>query len=226
MTGRGEDHGGLSRWMCVLIGLLWLAALCAPARALEPEILRSSLQRNPEGLMLSVRLGPVITPSVEAALLKGVPMYFSWQADVYRDRWYWTDKRVSSAVRTLRVAYQPLSRRWRLSWSYGGQIDPEGTGPLYALHQNLDNLADVMAVASRVSNWEIAEASHLESDAHHRVEWRFQLDLSLLPRPFQLGMVNQPDWDIDVRGEMDVPEQVHADPMPEPSHAAPGEPPR
>ena len=42
-------------------------------------------------------------------LLRGVPLYFVWQADVYRKRWYWTDKRVASAVRTLRLAYQPLA---------------------------------------------------------------------------------------------------------------------
>ena len=47
-----------------------------------------------QGLRLSVRLDLQATPSVEQALIKGVPMYFVWRADVIRDRWYWTDKRI------------------------------------------------------------------------------------------------------------------------------------
>jgi hypothetical protein len=53
----------------------------------------------------------------------------------------------------------------------------------------------------------VAETAHLSSN-DMRVQWRFDLDLSLLPRPFQLGMANEPDWSISVRQSMDVPQGI------------------
>jgi hypothetical protein len=202
------------RWVRALVWVLALACLAGPVMAREPEIQFVSLQRNAEALTLSVRLGSVATAAVEDALLKGVPMYFVWQADVYRDRWYWTDKRVSSMVRTFRLAYQPLTRRWRLSQAHDGVTGSGAAALQYALHQNFESLDEVLAVVGRVSGWAIADAARLDDGAQHRVEWRFSLDLSLLPRPFQIGMANQSDWNIEVDGRLNVPHQAKVDPPP------------
>ncbi|MDP2418719.1 MAG: DUF4390 domain-containing protein, partial [Hydrogenophaga sp.] len=120
------------RALWVALGLAWL--MLTPALAYEPEILQMGVQRTPEAVYLSARLKLVPAAAVEDALLKGVPLYFAWQADVYRQRWYWSNKRVATAVRTLRIAYQPLTRRWRVSLSTdtGGAT---GAGLQYALHQ-------------------------------------------------------------------------------------------
>jgi hypothetical protein len=155
--------------------------------------------------------------AVEDALLKGVPLYFVWQADVYRHRWYWTDKRVATAMRTLRLVYQPLTRRWRLSLSTDTG-SPSGAGLQYALHQNFDSLADALAGVGRVARWKLADAARLKADEKHRVEWRFRLDLSLLPRPFQIGMANQPEWDVDVQKVLRVPDQTEPEPHQDAAH--------
>lgn len=196
-----------SGWHRLAVALL-LAALCIwPARAYEPETQQLALQRSAEALYLSARLKLVPGAGVEDALLKGVPLYFVWSADVYRQRWYWADKRVASTVRTLRLAYQPLTRRWRLSLSNeaGGST---GAGLQYALHQNFDTLAGALASVGRVARWRIADAARLEEDERHRVEWAFRLDLTLLPRPFQIGMVNQPEWLMQTSRVMRVPDQA------------------
>ena len=191
-----------------LCAALLLASLAVwPARAYEPDTLQMGLQRTTEALYLSVRLNLALGVGVEDALLKGVPLYFVWQADVYRQRWYWSDKRVGRGIRTLRLAYQPLTRRWRLSLSndVGGST---GAGLQYALHQNFDTLAEALAGVGRVSRWKIADASRLHEDEKYRVEWDFRLDLSLLPRPFQIGMANQPEWNMEVRKTLRVSEQL------------------
>ena len=215
------------RCVRALVWLFALACLAVPAMAREPEIQFVSLQRNTDALTLTVRLGSVATSAVEDALFKGVPMYFVWQADVYRDRWYWTDKRVSSVVRTFRLAYQPLTRRWRLSQAHDGVTGAGAAALQYALHQNFESLDEVLAVVGRVSNWAIADAARLDNDAEHRVEWRFSLDLSLLPRPFQIGMATQSDWNIEVDGRLDVPASAPLEPPPEIAvEVKPGEPAR
>ena len=208
-----------------------MVGLCGVAwtQAGTPEVVENTLQRNADTFNLSARLNLVAPPAVQDALLRGVPMYFVWRAEVYRDRWYWADKRVSTAVRTLRLAYQPLTRRWRLSVSNDAGASQGAGGLRYALHQSFNHLDDVMAVIGRASSWPIADATRLDSDVGYRVEWRFRLERSLLPRPFQIGMVNDPDWSIEVERELDAPASIESDavpvapvppsPLPEPTDA-------
>ena len=190
-------------WACLLVLSLWAPAQAQPVPVLQEELLRTS-----EAVYLTARLNLVPGALVEDALLKGVPLYFAWRADVIRPRWYWTNKRVASASRTLRLAYQPLTRRWRVSLSNETGAASGGAGLQYALHQNYDSLADALAGVARVSRWKIADAARLPVDERHRVEFSFRLDLSLLPRPFQIGLGNQPGWTIEVLDRIDVPNRI------------------
>lgn len=191
-------HQRAMAWVWAVLGCLLAVAVWAR----EPEVLQQEVHRGADGAQLSVRLAFEPSAAVEDALLKGVPVYFVWQADVVRERWYWTDKRISAATRTLRLVYQPLTRRWRVS------VSPNGVGGLgqpFALHQSFDSLGEALSSINRVAGWHIAEPGRLEEGVRYAVQWRFQLDLSLLPRPFQIGMANQPGWDIEVQRSLDVP---------------------
>ena len=193
----------LSGWLRAgLLALLF--GLGQVGYAGEPDVVSSGVQRSAQGLRLSVRLGLQATPAVEQALLKGVPMYFVWRAELFRDRWYWSDKRENTVSRTLRLAYQPLTRRWRLSVASDSESGSGAPALSYALHQTFDSLNEALAVVGRVSSWRVADAHHL-SDSDLRVQWEFELALALLPRPFQIGMANDPDWDIGVRQRINVP---------------------
>lgn len=199
---------------------LWLAA--TPAAAREPQVEQIALQRTADGLYLSARLELAPSPAVEDALLRGVPLYFVWQAELVRDRWYWSDKRVASAQRTLRLVYQPLTRRWRVSVSNHPEAGRGGAGLQYALHQNFDDLSNALAGVSRVLRWRIAEAADLAAGGDQRVELAFRLDLSLLPRPFQIGMANQPEWLVDFRRRIEVPGAIEPEASPAAAPEAPG----
>jgi len=185
---------------------LWCwCCLALPVAAQAPQAQQMSLQRGADGVYLSVRL--TLTPSdvVEDALSRGVPLYFVWQADVMRSRWYWSDKRVAGATRVLRLAFQPLTRRWRMSVSNEAAANPSASGLQYALHQSFDSLDDALSAVGRVVRWKIADPNQLDPGAEHRVEASFQLDLSLLPRPFQFGMANQSDWSVEWRQRLPLP---------------------
>ncbi|MGC4395147.1 DUF4390 domain-containing protein [Hydrogenophaga sp. T2] len=170
-----------------------------------PEVRQLSLQRTPEALYLNARLG--ITPhgAVQDALLKGVPLYFVWEATVLRERWYWTDRRVAAQRRVLRLAYQPLTRLWRVSLSTDNGGGTGGAGLQYALHQNHDTLEEALAAIGRASRWRLADAGQLEPGAEHRVQFDFRLDLTLLPRPFQIGLGSQAEWSMQFSQELQVP---------------------
>ena len=163
-----------------------------------PEASYFQVERSDDELQLSTQLQFELPPVVEDALTKGIPLSFVMVADVLRERWYWYDKRLATAQRHFRLAYQPLSRRWRLNVSTGGNA----VG--LTLSQSYDTLGQAFAAIKRVSKWKIADVAELDGAPRCRVEYRFKLDLSQLPRPFQLGAVGPTEWDITVTAQTQV----------------------
>jgi len=157
------------------------------------EITQYQLERLDDEIVVSAQVAFELPTAVEDALLKGIPLFFVMEADVLRERWYWYDKKISSVERHLRLAYQPLTRRWRLNVTSGAGRE---VGLGLALNQNFDNLAQVLSAIKRVSRWKIADVSDLDTSQKYKVDFRFRLDLNQLPRPFQIGALGQSDWDI------------------------------
>ncbi|WP_229676324.1 DUF4390 domain-containing protein [Polaromonas eurypsychrophila] len=168
---------------------------CAGPVTLAAEVVQLKMERSDESVYLSAAVRFDLPTVVEDALLKGIPLFFVAEADIYRDRWYWTDKRITTATRTMRLAFQPLTRRWRLN-ILPGAISV--TGLRASLSQNYDSLSEAMTAIQRISRWRIADAAEIEAASRHNVEFRFRLDLSQLPRPFQIGVAGQRDWAIAV----------------------------
>lgn len=177
-------------WACALV----LSALTAHAQS-SVEITQLRLERSEDEVQLSAQLHFELPAVVEDALLKGIPMVFLMGADTVRERWYWYDKKVSVSERYMRLAYQPLTRRWRLNVSSGpGAAVAVGL----ALNQSYESLAQALAAIKRVTKWKIADVSDFDAGVKYRTEFRFRLDLTQLPRPFQIGALGQTEWDIAV----------------------------
>ena len=166
----------------------------SPSAAAATEITQLRVERAEDGVYLSAVVRFDVPAVVEDALLKGIPVFFVIEADIYRNRWYWTDPRVASAARTLRLAYQPLTGRWRLNIVPG--LITSSSGLRATLNQNYETMADALTALRRLARWKIAEASEVEPDAAYTLALNFRLDLSQLPRPFQIGVAGQRDWTI------------------------------
>lgn len=178
----------------VCLSVFWTAG---SGIALAAEITQLRVERAEDGLYLSAIANFELAPVVEDALMKGIPLFFVIEADIYRDRWYWTDPRVSSVARTIRLAYQPLTRRWRVNIASG--LISSSAGLRATLNQNYETLAEAVSAIQRVARWRIAENSEVLVDPSYRLEFNFRLDLSQLPRPFQIGMAGQSEWNISAQ---------------------------
>lgn len=189
--------GGIRRLLlglCLCISPFWAQGQgAAPAT----EITQLRVERADDGIHLSALVRFELAPVVQDALLKGIPMFFVVEADIYRERWYWTDPRVASAARTLRLAYQPLTRRWRVNIASG--LITSSAGLRAALNQNYDTLDEALSTIQRVARWKIADSADLDPGAVHLLDFTFRLDLSQLPRPFQIGMAGQREWSISAQ---------------------------
>ena len=164
----------------------WVVAMLLqafPARADPVNLPVFALTRSDEGLMLDFSAKFELSRVVEDALQKGVPLVFVAEASVRQDRWYWSDKRINTVVRAWRLAYQPLTGKYRVT--FGG------------LTQNHDTLADALGALSSSVHWKLAEPAQLEGDGIY-VEFSYTLDTSQLPRPMQIGIGGQADWSLRV----------------------------
>ena len=184
-----------ARWL--LAGCLCALLAWGHGAASATEITQLRVERAEDGIYLSASFRFELPPVIEDALLKGIPMFFVIEADIYRDRWYWTDPHVASAARTVRLGYQPLTRRWRINIASG--LITSSAGLRAALNQNYDTLPEALSAIQRVAHWKIAETSDVDADAVHKLDFSFRLDLSQLPRPFQIGVAGQRDWNVSAQ---------------------------
>ena len=176
---------------------LCLALAPAPALAVNTEITQLRVERGEEGIFLSALVRFELPAVVEDALTKGVALFFVVETDIYRDRWYWTDQPVASAARTLRLAYQPLTRKWRVNIVSG--LITSSSGLRATLNQNYETLAEALSAIQRVARWNVADTSDFNADAEYKIALSFKLDLSQLPRPFQIGVAGQSEWTVSAQ---------------------------
>ncbi|MES2889178.1 MAG: DUF4390 domain-containing protein [Pseudomonadota bacterium] len=138
------------------------------------------VQRTDEGVHLDFATTFELSPSVEAALQKGVALNFVVEVQVFRERWYWRNARVARAQKMWRLSYQPLTRQYRVG--FGG------------LNQAFDQLPEALAALQRSAHWKVADAAEVATPGQYYLEFTYQLDTTLLPRPMQIGIGGQTDW--------------------------------
>ena len=181
----------LVRLLCV--GLLSVSGAWAQNASIELTELK--VLRDNGSLVLNAQLSLELGPVLEDALAKGLALHFVAEAEILRDRWYWTDAQVSYAHRYYRLAFQPLTRRWRLNVS----SEPiAGTGLAGSISQHFETLGEALSVIRRQSAWKLVDLQSLSPDARQRVRYNFKLDVSQLPRPFQIAAGGQSDWNLQV----------------------------
>jgi len=173
------------------------AGVIKVANAATAQLTQLRTERAEDGLYLNAAVAFELPHVVEDALLKGIPLFFVIEVDIYRDRWYWTDQRVASAARTIRLAYQPLTRRWRVNIG-SGLIGGGSSGLRATFNQNYDTLPEAMSAVQRVARWKVADMADIRAGQEHKLVFSFKLDLSQLPRPFQIGVSGQRDWSIAI----------------------------
>ena len=168
----------------LLAALLLALALAwsAPARAENIEINHIALEGNDEGYALDADFHIELNPRLEDAIDKGVALYFVVEFELTRKRWYWFDEHPVSRQLMLRLYYHALTRQYRIS-----------SGPLY---QSFSNLQDALRVLSRVRSWQVLERTELEAGTDYQAALRMRLDLTQLPKPFQVNALTNRDWNL------------------------------
>jgi hypothetical protein len=160
------------------LALPFLAAL--PAQAEGIDVRHAALVAGEEGYFLEADFEIALNPTLEDALNKGVPLYFLLEFEVIRPRWYWLNEKVLSTQQQYRLSYNALTRQYRL-----------GVGSLF---QNFGALAEALDFLSRVRRRQVLETGILGKGNAYTAGVRMRLDVSQLPKPFQLNAFASRDW--------------------------------
>lgn len=180
---------------CWVLGAWLLVASSAWAQNSVAELTELRAERREAALYLTAQLKLELAAAVEDALMKGFAVHFVAEAEVMRDRWYWYDRKIGTATRYYRLAFQPLTRRWRLNVSH----EPiSGAGLAGSISQNFETLPEALNVIRRQSGWKVADMADLDLEARQYIAYRFRLDTSQLPRPFQIAAGSQAEWTLVV----------------------------
>lgn len=160
------------------------ALLHAPAlRADGVDILEARLEQTEDGLVLQAEFAFDFNSRLEQVVANGVPLYFVTEFVLTRPRWYWFDEKTVAKRRQTRLSYHALSRHYRLS---GG-----------LLQQNFATLGEALAVLRRLRNWQVLERGSPLADTEYQAEVRMRLDLTLLPKPFQVNALTNREWHLE-----------------------------
>jgi len=162
--------------------MIALALLSPKARADIVPVKSAELRIDEGELFLSAEFDLALTPTLEEALQKGIPLHFVVEFDLTRARWYWLDERVAEWSVTYRVSYSPLTRQYRVA-----------SGPL---GQTFESLDDVERFISRVSSRPVARADMLTKGARYEAALRIRLDVTQLPKPFQVNALALREWQL------------------------------
>lgn len=197
--------------MLALALLLWLPP-AAHAQVIEATEARIEYQDG--GFDLAASFEFDLPPAPEEALHKGISLYFVVDFELTRPRWYWFDDKPVNTSRSVRLSYQPLTRQYRVS-----------TG---GLQLPFSRLKSALQFIQRVRGWRVFERNAVKAGESYHAQVRMRLDLSQLPKPFQINAVNTRDWNLASdwrRFIYTVPTDLNAVPTPVPVPAIPAPPP-
>lgn len=172
--------------------LPWLAALMLLLAPLTGEaderigVMAAALEQPADGangaIVLNATFEFELPQALEEAVQKGIALYFNIEFELFRKRWYWFDRMVASQTLVYRLSYSPLTRQYRLA--RGG------------LSQPFDSLDEALALVKSVRNWKVMERAQLSPRDEYEAQVRMRLDVSQLPKPFQVNAITSREWSL------------------------------
>jgi hypothetical protein len=163
--------------------LLWCSATAAATEGIHVK--SAEVSQNAGDFYLEANFEIELTHTLEDALNRGLPLHFVVEFELIRPRWYtlylWNQS-VLEFEQAYRLSYNALTRQYRLS--------------LGAFHQNFDSLNDALALMGRLRPRLLGDSDILDKGKVYEAAIRMRLDVTQLPKPFQINALASRDWNL------------------------------
>jgi hypothetical protein len=162
--------------------LLLLGIFSGLANAEGIKIKSVELERAENDWLLNAAFQIELTPGLEEAVQKGVVLYFQTEFELTRSRWYWFEEKPAAAQRQTRLSYQPLTQQYRIS-SEGFSFSAR-------------TISEALQAVGSIGGWRVIDNNQIDPGKSYSAALRMTLDLSKLPKPFQVNALNNRDWNV------------------------------
>jgi hypothetical protein len=166
----------------IFLCLMALSVFAGSASAEGIKIKSLELERVENDWLLNAALQIELSPGLEDAVKKGVVLYFQTEFELTRSRWYWFEEKSALAQRQTRLSYQPLTQQYRIS-SEGFTFSAK-------------TIAEALQAVGIIGGWRVIDNNQLDTSKSYTAGLRMTLDLSKLPKPFQVNALNNRDWNV------------------------------
>jgi len=123
-----------------------------------------------------------LPPELSDAVKKGITFQFLTELNVTRGRWYWFEEKPITAIKVIKLSFQPLTQLYRVN--------------VGALTLSANTLEEALIQVGAIAGWQVAELSALDQGRQYDGVIRMRLDLSQLPKPFQINALNAREWNL------------------------------
>ncbi len=162
--------------------LMALGVISTAVSAEGIKIKSFELEKADNDWLLNATFQIELSPGLEDAVKKGVVLYFQTEFDLTRSRWYWFDEKSALVQRQTRLSYQPLTQQYRIA-SEGFTFSAK-------------TMSEALQAVGSVGGWRVIDGAQLDSGKAYTASLRMALDLSKLPKPFQVNALNNRDWNV------------------------------
>lgn len=165
--------------LLLVAGLL----LTETVRAEGIGVISASIEPAEDSYQLSANFEVSFNQTIEDAISRGLSLPFIVEYEITRPRWYWLDETVVKSSRSRQISYNALTRQYRLT--------------IGSLFQNFERLEDVRQVLTFVRVIDLVDRIQLHKGTTYQAAIRMRLDVSRLPKPFQVNALASRDWNLE-----------------------------
>ena len=172
----------LNHFLLIFCWLFLFGIVGSPVYAEGIAVKTASLEAADDIYQLSSTFDIGLTPTMEDAVNRGLTLPFVVEYEISHPRWYWWNETLVSGTRSRQISYNNLTRQYRLN--------------IGSVYQDFDRLQDVKQVLSSVRGLDIIEKNALKRGNVYEVSVRMKLDVSRLPKPFQVNALASKEWNL------------------------------
>ena len=178
--------------------LLILLLPVAVAQAEGIQIKSVSMTAVEQGYEIGIDSEIALNATLEQALEKGIVLYFVTKFSLIDSRWYWLYDEVARSKLRVGLRYYALTRQYHLNH------------PTFS--QSFNTLTEALQALGQLRDYPLIVKVALKQDVDYIASLRIWLDLTRMPKPFQVEALGSSKWDLssdklEWRMKLPTPEQ-------------------
>ncbi len=141
-----------------------------------------SLAATEQGYTISMDSEITLNETLEQALEKGIVLYFVTKFGLLDARWYKLNEEVARSKFVVGLRYYALTRQYHLNH------------PVFS--QSYSSLNEALQALGRIRDLPLTAKAGLKPDADYVASLRIWLDLTRMPKPFQVETLGSSQWNL------------------------------